>query len=73
MRDTHSQQSHQELAVELLAHQSQVPIEEVTLLYASELFRLGVGARIPGFLPVLAIRNVRELLHSRRADMLIAV
>ncbi|MCE9641394.1 MAG: DUF3562 domain-containing protein [Betaproteobacteria bacterium] len=67
MHGQHLQHAHQELAVEFLAQQSHVSIDEVTRLYASECSRLQVGAHILGFLPILAIRNVREMLHQRKA------
>jgi len=58
--------SHQELAVEFLANEMQVPISEVARLYGSELSKLMIGAQITGFLPIFAIRNVRKLLSLRR-------
>lgn len=53
-------------AIEALACQAQVPIEHVAQLYARELAVLTVGARISGFLPILTIRKVRELLRRNR-------
>ena len=72
MYGQHSQQTHQEIAVEFLARESQVPIDEVTRLYTIELSRLGVGAHILGFLPILAIRTVRAMLDQRKAVTSIA-
>jgi hypothetical protein len=57
-----SQQSQQELAVQFLAKESHVPIEEVRRLYGSEMAKLEVGARVRVFLPIFAIRKVRERL-----------
>jgi hypothetical protein len=62
----HSAPSHQEQAVEFLAHESHVPIGDVELLYGNELAKLEVGARIRSFLPILAIRKVRDLLRQQR-------
>lgn len=66
------QQPHEEIAVEFLSRESQVPIDEVTRLYANELSKLGVGAHILGFLPILAIRKVREILRQRKTVLPIA-
>lgn len=52
-----------ERAIATLARQAQVSIERVTQLYARELATLAVGARITGFLPILTMRKVRELLR----------
>ena len=54
-----------DLAVEFLAKESHVPIADVTRLYGSELVRLGVGAKVTAFLPILALRKVREALRER--------
>lgn len=63
----HSKGSHQQRAIELLAQESQVPINEVAQLYEDERAGLEVGARITGFLPIFAIRKVREMLRLRSA------
>ena len=55
----------QDLAVEFLANELNVPITEVIRLYGAELDKLKVGAHITGFLPIFAIRNVRKLLSYR--------
>lgn len=55
-----------ERAIEALACQAHVAIEHVAQLYARELAVLTVGAHITGFLPILTIRKVRELLRQRR-------
>ena len=58
--------SHQERAIELLAQESQVPVDEVARLYRNEWAELEDGARITGFVAILATRNVREMLRRRR-------
>ena len=62
-----STQSHHEPAVALIAQESRVSVDEVTRLYGMELAKLEVGARIRGFLPIFAIRNVRKMLRQRSA------
>ena len=59
------QESHQQRAIEFLAMESQAPVDEVARLYDSKQAELGVGARITGFLPILALRRVREMLRQR--------
>ena len=59
------QGSHQQRAIEFLAMESQAPVDEVTRLYDSKQAELGVGARITGSLPILALRRVRETLRQR--------
>ena len=54
-----------ERAIEALARQSHVPIDQITQLYERELAVLTVGARITGFLTILTIRKVREILRQR--------
>ncbi len=58
--------SSQERAIELLAQESQVPVDEVARLYRNEWAVLEDGARITGFVAILATRNVRETLRRRR-------
>ena len=58
---------HQQRAIEFLARESQVPINEVAQLYEDERAVLAVGARITGFVPIFAIRKVREILRRRSA------
>ena len=57
--------SHQQRAIEFLARESQVPIDEVARLYEKEWAELGDGARITGFLAIRTARNVRETLRRR--------
>jgi Protein of unknown function (DUF3562) len=64
-----SKKSHQR-AVEFLARESQVPIDEVARLYEDEWAELEDGARITGFLAILTTRNVREMLRRRSTGKL---
>lgn len=66
MQVQHSVESHQEQAVAFLARESRVSIDDVERLYGTELAKLEVGARIKSFLPILAIRKVRDVLRQRR-------
>jgi len=61
-----SEQSQQDPAVELLAKESKVSIDDVALLYENEVAELEIGARVTGFIPIIAIRNVRQSLRQRR-------
>lgn len=61
-----SNRSHQQRAIEVLARESQVPVNEVAQLYEDALARLEVGARIRSFLAIFAIRNVRKMLRQRK-------
>ena len=54
-----------ERAIEALAQQSHVPVDQVAQLYERELTSLTVGARITGFLAILTTRKVREILRQR--------
>jgi hypothetical protein len=54
-----------ERAIEVLAQQSYVPIDQVAQLYERELTALTLGARITGFLAILTTRKVREILRQR--------
>jgi len=53
-------------AIEALAREAHVPIEQVAQLYARELAVLTAGARITGFLTILTTRTVREILRQGR-------
>jgi uncharacterized protein DUF3562 len=72
MYTDYSKGSQQQRAIEFLARESQVPINEVARLYEDERAGLEVDARITGFLPIFAIRKVRELLHRRSVAKLAA-
>lgn len=61
-----SARTHPQQAIELLARESQVPVNEVARLYEDARAELEIGARIKGFLGIFALRNVRELLRQRR-------
>ena len=58
--------SHPQQAIEVLARESQVPIDEVARLYDDAHTELESGARIRGFLGIFALRNVRRVLRQRR-------
>ena len=60
----------QQRAIELLARESQRPINEVARLYEAQRVGLEAGARITAFVPILAIRKVREVLRRHRAGKL---
>ena len=53
----------QTLACELIARESQLTVADVAQLYAAELSRLTSGARIARFLPIFALRNIRDSLR----------
>jgi hypothetical protein len=65
MQVEHSEQSHQDPAVEFLAKESKVSVDDVARLYENELAELEIGARVTGFIPIIAIRNVRATLRQR--------
>ena len=52
-------------AIEALAHEAQVPIEDVCQLYAREWAAIAAEARITQFLPILTLRQVRAILRHR--------
>jgi len=52
-------------AVEFLAHEAHMPIDDVARLYGNELAKLEADARIKSFLPIFALRNVRDILRER--------
>ena len=58
----HASAAHQR-DLEALAREAQVPIEEVTRLYAHEWAALTAGARITTFLSTLTTRKVRAILR----------
>jgi len=57
---------HHQRAIERLARQSQMPVDEVAQLYEHARAELEVGARIKGFLGIFALRNVRKRLLQRK-------
>ncbi len=64
----HRQQSAQKRNIESLAQESKLSIVEVTQLYEDEQARLEIGARLTSYLPILALRHVREMLRRRCVD-----
>jgi Protein of unknown function (DUF3562) len=60
-----SEASGQKQAIESLAQEFKVPIDEVAQLYGDELDRLVAGARIRSFLHIFVSRHVREMLLER--------
>jgi len=52
--------------IAFLAKKSTLPIDEVTRLYEHEWAGLEATARIKGFIPILTIRRVCELLRKSR-------
>jgi hypothetical protein len=61
--------SHPQQAIELLARESQVPLDEVVRLYHDARAELERGARVRGFLGIFALRNVRKALHQRSKQL----
>ena len=55
-----------EHAIRSLAVETRVSVERVGSLYAVELERLTVGARIKDYIPVLIARRVRQMLREQR-------
>ena len=64
----HRKESHPQRAIEFLARESQVSVNEVAQLYEIARAELEIGARIRSFLGIFAIRNVRKMLRQRRAE-----
>lgn len=64
----HSKESRHQRAIEFLAQESQVPVNEVAQLYENARAKLEVGARIRSFLGIFAIRNVRKMLRQRSPE-----
>ena len=58
-------ESHHQRALELLARESQLPVNEVARLYEKARAELEAGARIRSFLDIFALRNVRRMLRQR--------
>ena len=61
----HSKESHHQRAIESMAEESQVPVDEVAQLYEDAHAELEAGARIKSFLGIFALRNVRRTLLER--------
>jgi len=60
-----SKESHHQRAIEVLAAESQVPVNEVAQLYEDARAELEAGARIRNFLGIFALRKVRKTLLER--------
>jgi len=60
-----SKESHHERALEFLAEESQVPVNEVARLYEDVHAELEAGARIRSFIGIFALRKVRKTLRER--------
>jgi hypothetical protein len=54
--------------IEHLAATTHLSYEEVEGIYEVERARLDADARIKIFLPILAIRNARRVIHRRAVD-----
>jgi hypothetical protein len=63
-QSTHSQ------VIKFIAEQSQTAVQYVNELYYLERQKLSAEAKIQDFLPVLAIRGVREALKQRASCMI---
>jgi hypothetical protein len=55
----------QESAIELLARQTDTPVETVFRIYGLERAKLEEVARIKTYIPVLIYRRVKELLQTQ--------
>ena len=60
-----SKDSHHQRAIEVLAAESQVPVNEVAQLYEDARAELEAGARVRSFLDIFALRKVRNTLRER--------
>ena len=68
MPNLFSRESHHERAIESLAEESQVPVNEVARLYEDARAKLETGARVRSFLGIFALRNVRKTLRQRSRE-----
>ena len=68
MSDHVVQSQHLESDIELLARETDMPIETVHEIYSIEHAKLEQVARIKTYVPVLIRRRVKELLQNQRAD-----
>jgi hypothetical protein len=66
--DREAGEASQALAIESLAAELHVPIDEVRKAYQAQLARLRSGARIPDFLEVFAMRKTRAAFRRRPAS-----
>jgi hypothetical protein len=58
-----------ESEIELLARETDTPVEIVHEIYAIEHAKLDQTARIKTYVPVLIHRHVKELLQTRRSSI----
>jgi Protein of unknown function (DUF3562) len=58
-----------ESEIELLARETDTPVEIVHAIYNVEHAKLDQTARIKTFVPVLIHRHVKELLQTRRSSI----
>jgi hypothetical protein len=54
--------------VEALAREFELPLDEVRRLYERTRAELDSGAHVHHYVPIFAVRKMRELLRRRRAD-----
>jgi hypothetical protein len=59
--------SRQQREIELLARETEMPIDLVKKIYTIEHAKLDQGARIKTYVPVLIYRHVKALLQIQRA------
>lgn len=57
-----------ERVIAFLAKKATLPLDEVRRLYEHEWAALDSAARIKGFVPILTVRHVRELLRKSRGN-----
>lgn len=62
-----SKETRHDPAIEFLAREACRPIKDVELLYGEELVKLAVGARVTSFLPILALRQAREVMRREKS------
>jgi uncharacterized protein DUF3562 len=65
MPNLSSKESHHQRAIESLAEESQVPVNEIARLYEDARAELEAGARIRSFIGIFALRKVRKTLLER--------
>jgi Protein of unknown function (DUF3562) len=61
--------THADAQIEILARETDMPLELVQEIYTRESARLERTARIKNFVPVLIHRNVKALLREQRASL----
>ena len=58
-----------ESEIELLAHETDTPIEIVRAIYSAEHAKLDQNARIKTYVSLLIYRHVKGILQSRRSSL----